>query len=81
MSLQFLNLKKIATRYGEPYISTTYGIFSSDTKNLGRKGAWIGVDKDGSLRICPKMLNCGNDWLDKFASDFVNGRVEMQEVL
>ena len=80
--MNFMNIKKIAERYGVSYINTAYGSYgaSQNTRKLSKKGIWVAVNGNGELKCGREMLNNGNLFLDTLANELANGKVTVTEL-
>ena len=81
--MEFLDIRKVAARYGANYISTPYGSYGTlglDKKRCRKLRLWIGISGT-ELKVSPNLIGCGNEWLDELAADIANERVRVDELV
>lgn len=82
--MKFLNLEKIAVKYGFARVGNNYGswaVTTSGLRKLAKKGFWVGVNDEGELKLGKGFVLDGSvTWLDTLAGDFANGRVTIEEL-
>ena len=81
--MKFIDLRKAAEKYNITYIETGYGAYGAmglDRKKCRKLRIWAGVNEKNELKVSKNLLDCGNYWLDKLASDLSNNRISVEEI-